>query len=268
VYRKAPDNIGWTRSLYDGPGTLRDREASIEDFLAREVETPAAIALREFASSNAAQQGIPPSLSRYLAWAAARSLPMATLYEAWLRSSAEGPVVEAPPDALMSAEPVFRTHAMRHPVLGDRDDVATNDVEALRGQGWELRLVGDDLTELMHLQAWYFQLRHFPRMKWIVLRAPPGTSFVIGDRPIAWSVAGRADVPPAALRHPEVQLLAPLSRSVALFAHHEATTPPSVVSVVDVNRAVVGSAHDWIAGASEATVRSMIEVESTPHSPN
>jgi hypothetical protein len=239
---------------------------AIEDFLAREVEAPAALALRELVSSSPVQHEIPNPLSRYLAWAAARSLPMATLYQSWTRSPPEGQVVEAPPDALMRATPVFRVHAMRHPVLGDRNDVASEDVEALLEQGWELRLVGDDLTELMHLQAWYFQVRHFPRLKWIVLRAPSQASFVIGDRPVAWNVAGRVDVPPTALRHAEVQLFAPLSRSVALFAHHEAATPPSAVTVMDVNKAMVGAAHDWIAGASEQVVRSLMPVAAPPSS--
>src|SRR5215212_8776555 len=39
------------------------------------------------------------------------------------------------------------------------------DVELLRGQGWRFILTDDNFLELVHLQAWYFQVRFFPRLQ-------------------------------------------------------------------------------------------------------
>jgi hypothetical protein len=47
VKRRAPKNVGAERLLFDGPGGLRDRRATLESFLAQEVEAPAAEAMRE-----------------------------------------------------------------------------------------------------------------------------------------------------------------------------------------------------------------------------
>jgi len=87
IRRRAPKNFAWSRGLFDGPGGLADREATLETFLAKEVEGPAATALRTLISKEARHfTGIPPELGRYLAWAAARSLPMKALYESWIEA--------------------------------------------------------------------------------------------------------------------------------------------------------------------------------------
>lgn len=150
--------------------------------------------------------------------------------------------------------PVTRSHRMEHPALGIRDDVPSEDVELLRRQGWRFLLVKDDFLELVHLQAWYFQVRFFPRLRWIILDAPRGRHFIIGDRPVVWGFDGAVDSQPRALRHPDVQLFATLTRSVALFAHHPSVPPPGAISCQDVNRVLASAAQDWIAGPTRDEV--------------
>ena len=80
IERRSPKNVAWHRDLFAGPGALADREATLEEWLAQNVEGPAAGALRSLVSHPPVTAGlaIPPPLSRYLAWAAARSLPADT----------------------------------------------------------------------------------------------------------------------------------------------------------------------------------------------
>src|SRR5439155_21769916 len=82
IKRRSPKNFGWSRGLFDGPGGLANREARLESFLSKEVEGPAATALRALTGKEPHRiRNIPPELVRYLAWAAARSLSMKALYE-------------------------------------------------------------------------------------------------------------------------------------------------------------------------------------------
>lgn len=118
----------------------------------------------------------------------------------------------------------------------------------------------EDFEEIIRLQAWYLQVRFFPRLKWHVLRPPRGESFVIADRPVVWGFANDVTVPPSLLRHPAVQLFAPLTRSLALFAHHVDAHAPDRILASDVNRAMTTAATSWIAGASEAVVRGALRL--------
>jgi hypothetical protein len=258
IERRAPKNFAWSTGLFAGPGGLSDREASIETFLAMHVEGPAAFALRGFTSRPQGQRSpVPAELGRYLAWAAARTLPMRQLYQDWidnLPDLTEISYVEPPPPGFEQMTPLTRFHKMQHPVFGIRDDVPSEDVEALRHQGWRFILGDDDFLELVHLQAWYFQVRFFPRLHWIILDAPPGGHFIIGDRPVVWGFDGAVGVQPRALRHPDVQLFATLTRSVALFAHHPSAPPPPTIQFQDVNRILASAAHEWIAGPTRVVV--------------
>jgi hypothetical protein len=62
------------------------------------------------------------------------------------------------------------------------------------------------------------------------------------------------DVPPRALRHPGIQLFAPLTRSLALFACHPSAPPPPAISYALVNRAIASAAQEWIAGPTHDVV--------------
>ena len=83
---------------------------------------------------------------------------------------------------------------------------------------------------------------------------PPGGSFVIGDRPVFWGFEGELSVAPNLFRHPMVQLFAPLTRSIMLFAHHAEAPPPAMFSYQDINRVTASAAREWIAGATRGVV--------------
>ena len=105
---------------------------------------------------------------------------------------------------------------------------------------------------MLHLQAWYFQVRHFPRLSWVRLQPPNGELFITSDRSVAWLVEGVADTKPAALRHPTAQVVAPLTRTVALVGRHG--TGALNVTPRDVNRLIACLASDWVAGPTNDIV--------------
>jgi hypothetical protein len=119
-----------------------------------------------------------------------------------------------------------------------------------------LKLNSADKLEMLHIQAWYFQVRHFPRLSWIRLNAPNDEWFVTNDRGVAWMADGYADTPPAALRHPTAQVVAPLTRKVALVGRHE--TRALEVTPREVNRFMACVASDWIVGPTNNVVRQAI----------
>lgn len=262
--RRAPKNIGWVRDLFAGPGGLADRQARLEEYIAQQVEGPAARALRTFCDVPIGQvKEIPPELSRYLAWLAARSITMRTLYETWI--SQLEPLettlfAEDPPPALMSATPApDRTHTMEHPELGCRAHVTPEEIESLRAAGWQLRLSGMDFLEMVHIQAYYFQARFFPRLSWKVLHAPDGMWFVTSDRPVVWGVDGNWEVPPSALRHERAELVVPISRSRALYAANPSYGPLESVSPGDINHVMALAAHQWVAGPAKSVVEQSVQ---------
>ena len=259
VKRKAAKNFGWVRDVFDGPGGLVDRDRTLESFLSTEVEGPGSHALRGFVNTPPElRKVIPPELLRYLAWAAARSLPMLQLYESWIDGIAHPinqEVVEPPPPALEKWQEHESFHQMDILPKGRLESVPSSEVRALVEKGWRLRLSPSDFLEFVHVQAYYFQVRWFPRMQWFILDAPPGKFFIVGDRPVIWGFDGLYDEPPSCLRHPLAQIVAPLSRSVALFACDKSGGTPTAIMPEQINQFVALAAHEWIAGPSEATVR-------------
>lgn len=259
VKRRSPKRVGTGRAAFDGPGGLRDRTRTIESFLSHEVESPAAAALREMCARPSGSGGdLPAELSRYLAWAAARSEPMRTLEAQWAASvnpDSEN-YVEPAPEWIAENAIVPRAIRLKHPTEGARvlpPEHNAEDVRVLMRDGWfpdpEDR---DNFLEMVHIQAWYFQRRFFPRLKWHTLHAPPGQQFVIGDRAVGWAADGMIDAPPSALRHPTAYVLAPLSRDLVLVGRH--TTDRWYVTPAQINQIVAAWSHEWIVGPSETVV--------------
>ena len=264
VRRRAPKNIAWSRDLFSGPGGLADRRQRLEEHLAGQVEGPAAQALREFlAAPIGSVKEIPSSLIRYLAWLAARSLTMKTLYESWIRELeplGQIELVEAPPSKSKlegAIEPPQRTHTMEHPQHGTRA-VRGDEIETLRQAGWQWRMSSEDFLEMVHLQARDFQAKFFPRLSWKVLDAPSDACFVTCDRPAVWGVDGLWEVPPSALRHRRAELIVPLSRSRALFGFNPQHDRLGPISPHEVNRVMGLAAHAWVAGPTEEAVERVL----------
>jgi hypothetical protein len=160
VRRRGPKNVATHPSMFDGPGCLADRDATLESFLANEVERPAAAAMREVSCWPSGRGGeFPPALFKYLAWAAARSLPMQALEESWGKEAHDHnwKLVEPPPAGLLNATEIRRDVQMLHRSLGRRLFPADSDFEQAQREGWFPDM--NDRTnflESVHIQAYYF----------------------------------------------------------------------------------------------------------------
>lgn len=130
---------------------------------------------------------------------------------------------------------------------------SADEFHALHSAGWKWILRRDDHLELLHLQAWYFQIRHFPRLSWVRLQPPDREYFITSDRSAAWLADGYADTPSAALRHPNAQVAAPLTRKTALVGRHGAAALS--VTPREINRFIPFAASGWIDGPTADVVR-------------
>lgn len=255
ISRRSPKNISIVRGIYDGPGGFAESDKSIENHLAK-IESEAAVALRraEFAGSTA----IPAEMWRFLAWQAARTPGWMALEQEWANQPWDGKVVEPPPEGICNVKNRNRPPRFENPETGEA--YYTNDrseQEALRKAGWKWKLGRDDNLELLHMQAWYFQVRHFPRLSWVQLTAPDGEFFITSDRGVGWLVDGYADTPPAALRHPAAQVVAPLTRKKTLVGRYG--NAPLDVTPREVNRFIAFASADWIAGPTRQVVERALQ---------
>jgi hypothetical protein len=261
VKRRSPQNVGTVSQMFGGPGCLLDRDTTLETFLANEVERPAALALREMCQGVAGTiKKLPPALMRYLGWAAARALPMQTLENMWAETGfgRNSGVIEPPPEGLAKAIELKRDVQMLHPTLGSRLFPAKSNWEQAASEGWFPDMhESNNFLEGVHVQAYYFQVRFFPRFKWFTLHSPEGQYFIIADRPVGWAADGYIDAPPSCLRHPSAYILAPLSRNLVLVGRH--TTEPWIVTPSSINAVIACWARDWIAGPTQATVQAALE---------
>lgn len=255
VRRRSPKNVAAVPGLFDGPGGFSEPGASLETFLANSVEGPAATALRRLLHSTLIEQ-LPPEVMRYLAWAASRSLPMQRLEADWAtryRPTLSGPMAEPPPPALAVLQSRHRSIRLIHPVLGERREISSQAADEFLDDGWiPDSTEQSNFLEGVHIQAYYFQVRWFPRLRWFTLRPPQGQYFVIGDRPVGWGVPGCLDAPPCCLRDEAAFLVAPLSHSLVLVGRNDST--PWEVTPSQVNALLAAWAHDWIAGPREDVV--------------
>ena len=169
----------------------------------------------------------------------------------WRKSNSQENLDRKPANAIAVPE---RRHVMEHPQHGTRDDVLSGEIESLRRDGWQWRFSSDDFLEMVHLQAWDFQSRFFPRMSWEVLDAPGNSCFITCDRPAVWGVDGQWEVPPAALRHQRAELIIPVSHSRAIFGFNPNHDMLGPISPEAINEVIGGAAHTWIAGSTEDVV--------------
>lgn len=242
--------------LYDGPGGFSAPDASIKSHLGK-IESAASRAIRKLTSAAPTEGAVvPPEIWQFLAWQAARTPGWMELVQRWANEppfDAEHELVEPPPQGVGEISDRVRALCLEDPKTGTRREVVdAEEFDAYRKQGWKLVLHRDDHLEMMHLQAWYFQVRHFPRLSWVRLNAPEGEYFITSDRGVAWVVDGYADTPPAALRHPTAQVVAPLTKHVALIGRHG--TSKLNVTPREVNLFVAFAASNWIAGPTKDVV--------------
>ncbi len=134
-----------------------------------------------------------------------------------------------------------------HPRFGAKTVAENEDATPLLDSGWFPDPTDRaNFLEVVPIQAYYFQVRWFPRLRWFTLKPPAGSYFVIGDRPVGWGVPHCLDAPPSCLRDPAAFLVAPLSHGLALVGRN--SEEPWSVSPREVNALLAAWSHDWICG--------------------
>lgn len=254
ITRRAPKNVSIARGMYDGPGAFADTDASVESHLAK-IEGAAAFALRRVATSaGVGDTSIPAEVWRFLAWQAARTPGWMNLMQKWANEVPElNAAMESPPEGFEKISDRPRPVCIENPKTGERREiVGQEEFDAYRRQGWTWVLRREDYLEALHLQAWYFQVRHFPRLTWTRLLAPAGQCFITSDRVVTWLVDGYADTPPAALKTSTAQVVAPLTRSIALVGQHGRQSLG--VTPREINRFIALTASEWVAGPTQESV--------------
>ncbi len=258
ISRKSPKNLSIVRGLYDGAGGILEPNATIERHLAK-IESAAATAIRNLAARPIGNGVVvSPEIWRFMAWQAARTPGWMEFIERWIWGHpdiSETDVVEPPPPGFETAIRRERPMCLEDPSTGVRREIIdAEEIEAYRKQGWRFVLRRDDHLELLHWQAWYFQVRHFPRLSWTRLQPPQGECFITSDRGVTWLVDGyHGQTIPVALRDPAAMIFAPLTKNLALVGQHgkEALDATSW----GINALIAISASAWIAGPTREFVQ-------------
>lgn len=242
--RRAPRNVAAAGGYY-APSAGADT-TRIENALAA-MEGRAAVALRHYLATTPGTRPplLPQAVSAFVAWQAAR-VPWQrraadTEWARLLRDAAAGR--DALPD-----DPGFQVLLMHDRTGVERRESLPVALALLRAGAWTPRFDQDQQLEVMRLQAWYYDTRHFPRLHWVLLTAPAGHAFVTSDRPVMWLVPGvgeSADLP-AALKSPAVELTMPLDRRHALLALGAPPDPGLRVTVDEVNRRTAAGAEHFV----------------------
>lgn len=255
VSRRAPKNLSVVNSYYDGRGGLKAEDATLEKHLSV-IESDAATAIRNLVKlAPQANFDMPSEIGRFLAWQAARTPGWFDLVEAWANDMKfwnQADTVEPPPPGLENASFDNRPMKLMNPKTGEEVLVPVQHVEAHIVNGWKWMFSKQDRLELMHLQAWYFQVRHFPRLKWTRYTAPIDSVFITSDRAVSWLADGYADTPPAALRDATAEVYAPLAKKVALIGRNGVTSLG--MTAREINMKVAFCASKWIAGPTKEIV--------------
>lgn len=265
IKRRSPKNISIVSGLYDGPGGLENPSASLEKYLSN-IESAAAFGIRRVTAAAPGKSfTVPPEVWRFLAWQAARTPGWMKLEAEWAKDRLPmlDSVVEPPPEGIDDILDRERPLLVENPESSERREVRAEEFEQYRLEGWKWILRNEDHLELLHMQAWYFQVRHFPRLSWIRLDTPEGEWFVTSDRVVTWVVDGFVDTPPAALRDPMAELVAPLTRKTMLVGRNK--TGSLQVAPDELNRFVACTASEWVAGPTQKIVERALHLRaSTP----
>jgi hypothetical protein len=262
IKARAPKNLSIVRGFYDGSGCFEEPNASLEAHLSR-IEQAAASAIKRLIALPPGTGGqVGAEIFRFLAWQAARTPGWLDVVENWANEwnpDSNFTPVEPPPDGFNNIKERSRELCLELPATGERRTANTmEEFLQLRREGWKWIIQKQDRLEMIHMQAWYFQVRHFPRLSWVRLDAPCGEGFVTSDRGVTWIVDGFADAPPSALRLPSAQVIAPLSRGVVLVGRHASQAGKLLVTPRDINRFISCSTSGWIAGQSRGIVESAL----------
>lgn len=248
--RRGAKNMSIERGLYDGPGCLGPGNGTIEAHLAR-IESNAASAIRAWVSLPQGARSDPPrGICRFLAWQATRTLPMKELFGRWFDA-----LVPTLAEDVASRAEVASARFTMESRRGERVEARVEDLAGLHREGWQIVLSNEQFQQVMHLQAWFLETKHFAKMSWGILDAPRGHPFVTSDRPVAWTTADLGGLaPPGLLGDRSAVVIAPLTSAVAMLGYHGSGARFETTSPRDVNRLVANLADKWIAGPSRLVV--------------
>jgi hypothetical protein len=74
-------------------------------------------------------------------------------------------VVELPPAGIERIRNRERKHSVENPDTGERREVTgLDELATYRRRGWKRVPTFAKKLEMIHMQAWYFQVCHFPRL--------------------------------------------------------------------------------------------------------
>lgn len=241
ITRRAPKNLAAENGFY-ALETLSGRDYETVENELSEMESRAAMALRRHLLSPPGTRGVmPPELSAFVAWQAARvPWQRRVADEEWqrfLRDVGAG-LKEAPDD------PAFRVLLVRSDSREQRRETIQDALRLLQSGKWVPRFDQNQQIEMMRMQAWYYGTQHFPRLTWALLTAPNNWHFVTSDRPVVWFLPSRgyADSP-AALNDRDVEVTVPLDARHALLGLGRPLQAGLRVTVDAVNQRTVGSAE-------------------------
>jgi hypothetical protein len=166
ITQRSPKSISIVPGLYDGPGGFEEPDASIEAHLSK-IESAASSAIRKFVAAAPQENAVvPPQVWRFLAWQAARTPSWMELEEDWIykwNPNESTEMVEPPPEGINRIREKVRAYCLENPDTGEQREVRdSGQFNAFLKRGWKWVLRSDDRLELLHMQAWYFQVRHFP----------------------------------------------------------------------------------------------------------
>ncbi len=228
VKRRSPKNISIIRGLYDGPGGFDDLGASIEGHLAK-IEGAASSAIHKFvATEHEGGSTVPAEIWRFLAWQAARTPGWMELEEEWVYDwdpNMDTPVLEPPPEGISGIRDKVRKYCLEDPDTGELREVMDFD-QVLRpianevGSGCFVQKTmtgvaphaGVVLSGSAFSTPLLGSVKCARRDAWFITSGPGELR--------GWLTATRTHLP-VRLRHPTAQIVAPLTRKVALVGRNE-----------------------------------------------
>jgi hypothetical protein len=216
IYASSPTKAATGRDFYRGETAVH--EDDLEKRLAA-IESAAAPHLRSLIDGKV---NISPEVARFLAWMMARTgwlreLPGHYEIKEYLNENFE---------ELSNADDGDKGRPLPFVFRNSSDDVVSvsfrHSRKYLESSDWKLEMTQDQFLDVVRLQAYLFQTIHFSRLKWVTVRPPDGQRFITSDRPATWDVMSFGwNSFPAVLKHPDVDLIFPVSPYVSLMGGHD-----------------------------------------------
>lgn len=254
LFPTTPEKVATVRDYYRGD------HAKHEDDLEKRLATVESNAAPHLKALIAADVDLPPDFARFVAWMMARTDWVRRLhahfdFKRYYRENFEE---FCKIDDGRKGRPLpLKFHNGLNEVVSVPFKDSRKYLESL---DWELELSQDEFLDMIRMQAYCFETIHFPRLEWVSIRPPAGKRFITSDRPGSWDVLARGwqDFP-AALKHPDVDLIFPVSPHIVLMAGHSQTSMlRSYITTRDVNNRIALRADRFLYAQEEVDLKSFL----------